>query len=473
MGKQLVDHTSHLTPSCIFVDMCEDIDESKKRWQSALKSGAIAVVTIHKHHDDLGGMPIIGVDDLRSQIAELAACFYGYPADQMQIFGVTGTNGKTTVAYALAQCLHKLGTKSAFIGTFGHTTTFEQNNCDNFSPTITNTPSCIELQRILASFRQKAVSVVCMEMSSHGIVQGRIDYIPIDIAAYTNLSRDHLDFHKTMFNYGQAKKRLFTHYPVAQAIVSVNDSLGSEIFDQFHTSKIAVSNSDDSDLTYKIVQSNIAGLKFTIKYDDKVYTVQSQLIGSFNAENLAMVWVSLVSMNFPPDQVTAVLSEIEPIPGRMQVCPQVPLRPTVVVDYAHTPVSLEKALIVLRKFTNKKVWCLFGCGGDRDRGKRPLMGQIAERIADRVIITQDNSRSEDPDMIASDILNGMICPWAVEMEMDRVDAIMRAINEAQPGDIVLIAGRGHETTLQIAGESIPCDDHSIACQALGVASVDA
>ena len=472
LGYNLVDHTDHVTKGCLFVDLCRDIEVSQARWALARDRGAMAVVTEHKKTEKFDTMPIVSVDGLANNIAELAACFYAYPAEQLQIFGVTGTNGKTTVALLIAQGLADLGQKAGFIGTLGYTATFRANDLSNFTKTVNTTPSAVQLHRILAEFIEAGVSVVCMEISSHAIVQGRIKGMPIDIAAFTNLGRDHLDFHKTMFNYSQAKAKLFKDYRVAQAIVNIDDTLGEEIAKTFDNVKLTVSKKSEADASYKIIHTGIKGTKFILNYNEHAYTINTPIIGEFNVENLCIVWLSLVALNFSPDMVTKTVCKLTTIPGRMQICPQVPLKPVVIVDYAHTPTSLEKALKLLRKFTNKRLWCVFGCGGDRDQGKRPLMGQIAERIADRVVITQDNTRTEDADVIASDILNGMICPWAVEMEMDRVDAIMRAVNEASPGDIVLVAGRGHEQDLIIGSEAFQCADYDVSCQALGVANVE-
>ena len=472
LGDCLVDHTDYLEDGCIFVDLTQDIRVSQRHWQVAREKGAMAIITHHQFCSDMKELPIVYVPDLKKQIPDLAACFYGFPASQMFVFGVTGTNGKTSVAHMLASCLHAMGEKVGYIGTLGYTTIFDLHDKPRFKKTITTTPSAVQLQRILAEFNKLGASSVCMEISSHGIVQGRIKAIPIDIAAFTNLSRDHLDFHKTMFDYGKAKKRLFTDYSVNHSLINVTDPLGESIFKDASGVKFSVAKEDTADGSYKIFQSSSQGLKFVMTYRSKSYTIQSKLIGDFNAENMSIVWMTLVVMGYDPDVVTEVLSNIRPLPGRMQICPQQALKPIVVVDYAHTPSSLEKALTVLKKFTQKKLWCVFGCGGDRDRGKRALMGQIAERLADRVVITQDNSRSEDPDVIASDILNGMICPWAAEMDMERQDAIVRAIHDAEPGDIILIAGRGHESHLVIGDNLVPCDDFQVACHALGVACVE-
>ena len=472
LGYALVDHTDHITKGCLFVDLCQDIEISQARWALAKDRGALAVVTEHKQTENYETMPIVRVEGLTQKMPSLAACFYGHPAEQLHIFGVTGTNGKTSVSLLLAQSLSELGQKAGFIGTLGYASTFRPRDLSHFTKTVNTTPSATQLQRILAEFIEVGVSVVCMEISSHAIVQGRIQGIPIDIAAFTNLSRDHLDFHKTMFNYSQAKSKLFKDYHVAQAIINIDDTLGEEIAQTFPDAKLTVSKQSGASATYKVVSSGIKGSKFILTYNDHSYTINSTMIGDFNVENLCIVWLSLVALNYSPEVATKTVSALTAIPGRMQLCPQVPLKPVVVIDYSHTPTALEKSLKVLRKLTTKKLWCVFGCGGDRDQGKRPLMGQIAERIADRVVITQDNTRTEDADVIASDILNGMICPWAVEMEMDRVDAIMRAINEASPGDIVLVAGRGHEQNLLIGSETLHCCDYDVSCQALGVANVE-
>jgi UDP-N-acetylmuramoyl-L-alanyl-D-glutamate--2,6-diaminopimelate ligase len=379
----------------------------------------------------------------------------------MWVAGITGTNGKTSCSHWIAQSLTHLGRKTAIVGTLG------SGFPGRLEQAMHTTPDPLSLQMTLAALRDGGAVGCAMEVSSHGIDQGRINGTEFDVALFTNLSRDHLDYHHTMECYGAAKARLF-HWPhLAHAVINVDDQFGRDLAHSIDRSRINV-------LGYGLGQGDIAGhrldlstrgLKLEIATPWGSAHLSSPLIGEFNALNLLGVLGVLMTAEISLEDAVNALSLVEPVAGRMQMV-RLPNAPLAVVDYAHTPDALEKALGTLRRLlvSGGKLHCVFGCGGDRDPGKRPLMGEVATRIADRVIITSDNPRSENPNHIIQDILAGVHPNY--EVEVDRSIAIKKAVQSAQPCDAVLIAGKGHEAYQEIGEKRLPFDDVLIAREAL-------
>ena len=425
----------------------------------AIAAGASAVLWDSRgfHWDAAWRVPNLGVADLRSHLGEIAARFFGNPSHGMWLAGVTGTNGKTSCSHWIAQSLTRLGRKTAVIGTLG------SGFPGALDDAVNTTPDALSLQSTLAGLRASGATGCAMEVSSHGIDQGRINGVEFDVALFTNLSRDHLDYHKTMEDYGAAKARLF-HWPhLTHAVVNIDDRFGRAIAESIDSSRVRV-------LGYGFGQGEIAGhrldlstrgLKLEITTPWGPAHLSSQLIGEFNAANLLGVLAVLISAEVSLQDAVDALAHVEPVPGRLQMV-RLPNAPLVVVDYAHTPDALEKVLRTLRNLLSPgaNLHCVFGCGGDRDPGKRPLMGEVATRLSNRVIITSDNPRSEDPRAIIEDIVAGAHTNYVIEA--DRSSAIFKALQSAAPDDAVLIAGKGHETYQEVGTQRFPFDDVQIA-----------
>ncbi len=429
----------------------------------AIAAGASAVLWDSRGFlwDAAWRVPNLGVPDLRSHLGEIAGRFFGNPSRHVWLAAVTGTNGKTSCSHWIAQSLTRLGRKTAVIGTLGSGFPGELDAVRN------TTPDAITLQSQLAGLRARGATGCAMEVSSHGIDQGRINGVEFDVALFTNLSRDHLDYHKTMEDYGAAKARLFGWPQLKHAVVNVDDRFGHELAQSIDRSRINV-------LGYGFGKGEIAGhrldlstrgLKLEITTPWGAAHLTSQLIGGFNAANLLGALGVLMTAEVSLQDAVDALAHVEPVPGRLQML-RLPKAPLVVVDYAHTPDALEKVLQTLRDLlpVGAKLHCVFGCGGDRDPGKRPLMGEVATRLSDRVIITSDNPRSEKPRAIINDIVAGAHPNY--EIETDRTGAIFKALQSAAPDDVVLIAGKGHETYQEIGKQRLPFDDVQIAREML-------
>jgi UDP-N-acetylmuramoyl-L-alanyl-D-glutamate--2,6-diaminopimelate ligase len=413
------------------------------------------------------------IPNLKNLVGRIADRFFNWPSSHLRITAITGTNGKTTCAYLLAQCLERLGSAAAYMGTigWGRPATLAE-------PTHT-TPDAVTVHRTLAQLRASGVREVAMEVSSHALHQGRVDGVRFQVAALTNLTRDHLDYHGTMQNYGAAKAKLFQVPDLKHIVLNVGDEFGRALARDYMgaASLIAVwVGAGDSgwlaDRALHATQVRLDARGISMELDGSFgrLDVKTQLMGRFNAENSLVVIACLLSLGVSLSDAAGALAECKPAPGRMEVV-KADLRnkPIVVVDYAHTPDALSKALSAVREHCEGALWCVFGCGGDRDSGKRPVMGAIADELADQIIVTDDNPRSEDPQVITAAILGG-IKSHAVRVIHDRGAAIATALKEAQPIDVVLIAGKGHED-YQIYGETRRSfSDRSEALRYLGAAA---
>ncbi len=394
--------------------------------------------------------PVVG---LRQVVGRIADRFFGWPSSHMRIVGITGTNGKTTCAYLLAQCLERLQSDAAYIGTLGWGRIGALQ-----SPTLT-TPDAVNVHRQLATLRTLGVRDVEMEVSSHALDQGRVDGVRFHSAVLTNLTRDHLDYHSSMQAYGAAKERLFAFANLQHIVINIGDEFGRELALRYagHALLTAVWAGEDGSgwLADRVLHAdNVAldmhGISMTLDGSFGTCRARTKLLGRFNAENSVIVVASLLGLGVPLADAVAALAECAAPPGRMEVIAGLG-KPLAVIDYAHTPDALAKALRALREHCRGALWCVFGCGGDRDAGKRPLMGAVADELADQIIVTDDNPRSEDPQAITRGIMDG-IKSHRVRVIHDRGEAIAAALHEAVALDMVLIAGKGHED-YQIYGDA--------------------
>lgn len=406
----------------------------------------------------------IAVPGLRARMGEMADRFHSRPSRDMSMVGVTGTNGKTSTVQLLAQAWHLRGLRAASIGTLGAGLYGE------VVPTGFTTPLVLQMHALLAQLRDAGAKAVAMEVSSHALDQGRVDAVHFDVAVFTNLTRDHLDYHGDMEGYGAAKARLFAWPELKAAVINLDDAFGRRLMTQLPDGlrHIGLSSRDEARASVRASNLNLDanGIAFDLAVENDVYGVQSKLLGRFNVDNLLAVAGAMHALGDAPADIARTLSKLQPIHGRMNRLGGDGQKPLVVIDYAHTPDALEQALASLRDHASAQLICVFGCGGERDVGKRPLMAACAERLADRVIVTDDNPRGEDGDAIVADILAGFARPEAVTVQRDRAQAIARAIGEASANDIVLIAGKGHEPYQEIAGVRYEFDDTAVARRCL-------
>lgn len=406
----------------------------------------------------------IAVPGLRTRMGGMADQFHGHPSRAMTMVGVTGTNGKTSTVQLLAQAWHLLGTASGSIGTLG------VGLYGDVVPTGFTTPLVLQMHEVLAQLRDQGAKAVAMEVSSHALDQGRVDAVHYDVAVFTNLTRDHLDYHGDMAQYGAAKAKLFHRAGLKAAVVNLDDSFGSELLRTVDAgiARIGVSSRGAQQATLRADSLKLdgRGIAFDLVVDGARHPVQSPLLGRFNVDNLLAVAGVLHALGHAPAAIAALVSQLQPIAGRMNRLGGERGLPTVVVDYAHTPDALEQALQSLQGHLQGRLFCVFGCGGERDAGKRPQMAAIAERLAQEVIVTDDNPRGEDGDAIVADILAGFTAPDAVTVQRNRARAIGLAVKLAGPGDIVLLAGKGHEPYQEVRGVKHDFDDTLVAAAAL-------
>ena len=386
---------------------------------------------------------VVEVDSIRPAMAAVAATFWGHPARSLQTVGVTGTNGKTTVTQLVAAILGAAGRPTEVIGTLGGTRT---------------TPEAPDLQMYLAEAVVAGRRAVAMEVSSHAPTQHRVDAIRFDVAVFTNLSRDHLDHHASMEEYFEAKASLFVPERCRHAVVLADDPWGARLLERLDPATTTAVRRDEADA----VELTVGGARFGWRGR----TVDLHLTGRFNVDNALVAAAVAVTLGVDEDTVVAGLRAAPVVPGRMEVVGAgAPV--AVLVDYAHTPAGLDEALRAVRALSgNGRVVCLFGCGGDRDQGKRPEMGAVATGLADVVVLTSDNPRSEDPGVIIDQVRSGMVGHAEVVVEPDRAEAIRVAVGMARPGDVVLLAGKGHETTQDSGGALVPFDDRVEGAAAL-------
>ncbi|MBI2382114.1 MAG: UDP-N-acetylmuramoyl-L-alanyl-D-glutamate--2,6-diaminopimelate ligase [Gammaproteobacteria bacterium] len=427
----------------------------------AIAAGAAAVVAEGEPCLEIrAGVPVIHIDTLSTRLGELAGRFFSQPSRQLDLIGVTGTNGKTTTTQLLARVLTGLGKPCAVMGTIGYGVPGALVDSPN------TTPNALSIQRFLAQMLAQGVQAAAIEVSSHGLVQGRVAGLRFAAGVFTNLTQDHLDYHGTMQAYGEAKRLLFLQPELGVAVINADDPFGHHLLGDpsIRATKYAYGYSQGGGASGKlpaIFAERFAfsdrGISARLRTPWGEGELNSNLLGAFNLSNLLAVVATLGALGHPLDAILAELAKPQSVPGRME-CYGGGDKPLAVVDYAHTPDALEQALKALRGHCRGRLWCVFGCGGDRDRSKRPLMAAIAEACADRVLVTNDNPRTEDPQAILADIRGGLKHPEQVVVELDRAAAIALALSQAQAGDVVLIAGKGHEEYQIMGKDSLDFSD---------------
>ena len=399
-------------------------------------------------------IPAFAVSGLQQTVGYIADKFYKQPSLELQVFGVTGTNGKTTNCYLLTQALELLGMDAVMIGTIG------VGRLSALASSGHTTPDPISVQRLLASFRDQGVTQVCMEVSSHALDQGRVNGVQFFSTLFTNLTHDHLDYHKDMSQYAAAKRLLFTKFHSELVITNADDEMGAGLVDVANAEFI-VSYGQGGDVYADEVDLTNSGMHLFIEGNGIDFELSTPLIGRINVANIEMLVATLLALSTPVEEIQNILAQLKPAPGRMELF-TAPNKPQVVVDYAHTPDALEKALLSIKAHCDGQLWCVFGCGGDRDKDKRPLMGRVAGDSADRILITNDNPRSESPEQIVKEIVAGI--EKEVQVELDRKQAILLSIKNASSKDWVLVAGKGHETSQQIGDQILPFCDRELVAQ---------
>ncbi len=504
MAASLCADSRALTPGDVFVAFPGERDDGRRFIADAVACGAAAVLWERQDHagDAVMAVPNVAVDDLQALSGWIAHLAYGRPSEHLNAVGVTGTNGKTSVSQWIAQAFAMLDKPCAVIGTLG-CGLLELGDgghvVGQLEDSLNTTPDAITLHRLLAGYRRQGAQAAAMEVSSIGLHQGRANGLRFGVAVFTNLTRDHLEYHGSMQAYGAAKAQLFAVAGLKTAVLNLDDALGRQIARDLAGSGVRVTgytlqgvqgevaHAADILLSAEDIAATPRGLRFTATltegHSGKVpqgrVVVEASLVGRFNVANLLAVLGTLLASDVPLEAAAAVLQRLTFPPGRMQ-----PVggdgQPLAVIDYAHTPDALQQALLALREIAvarGGRLVCVFGCGGNRDPGKRPLMGEVAARLADTVILTSDNPRDEDPQAILADIARGAAgvpgVPGvpnvsSVRTIADRAQALQAALVEADARDVVLIAGKGHEVYQEIAGRYLPFSDVECAAAALAL-----
>lgn len=449
-----------LKPGDLFFAYPGVYQDRRQCMREAVERGAAAILVEVADEPDLPehvGIPFIPVMNLRDKLGFIVSRFYGDPSQQLTVIGVTGTNGKSSIVHLVEQALTLLGKKVAAISTIVAAQT---------------TPDAITIQSSLADEVKRGVDYAVIEVSSHALDQGRVNGVQFDYAVFTNLTRDHLDYHGDMQHYALAKYRLFTFPDLKAGVVNEDDPLGADWISNLSASLPVCSYSTrdlhpQANVSASNIEFTLQGIRAVVKTPWGSGQLTSQLIGEFNLSNLLAMIAVLGELAINLDDILGVIPQLNPICGRMEMLGGQPGQPLVVIDYAHTPDALAKALSSLTKHCQGKLFCVFGCGGSRDRGKRAQMGKVAENYADRIILTDDNPRTESPEQIIEDILQGIDCPEKIHVERNRELAIKFAVQEACADDMILLAGKGHEQCQDIQGVKHPFDERAIVKRLLG------
>lgn len=480
-------------PGDLFIALRGSAGHGLQYVEQARKRGAVAVVAEFETPDQARAakpalafgdstpnldLPLILAPVVRPLIGAMAQRLYGRSA--LRVVGVTGTNGKTSTVQFIAQAADRLGLRAATQGTLG------AGAVGALLAGERTTPDVCATHRFLAEVAAQHIGLTAMEVSSHALDQGRVDGVPFEVAVFTQLTRDHLDYHGTMEAYFEAKARLFGWPDLRAAVINIDCPYGRQLLPRLASSVRAITYSASGNaahLSARSVRLDTRGIAFELQASDRgmpradsgdiahregdatsVYAVQTRLLGKFNVDNLLAAAGTLLALGFDLADIVQALAELQPVPGRMNRI-AAPNAPTVVVDYAHTPDAIRVAIDALRAHQPEALSIVFGCGGERDRGKRPLMAQAAA-AANRLYITDDNPRNESGDAIVADIVSGLPTHATATIERDRARAIRRAIADAAANDMVLIAGKGHEPYQEIAGRKLPFDDAVVAREAL-------
>lgn len=456
-----------ITPGQVFLACIGHASDGRQYIEQAVSRGAIAVICEGLDLTDNEavlsaqyGIPAIKVIGLSHRLSEIAACFYQHPAKQLTVIGITGTNGKTSCSHFIATALPA----SAVIGTLGNGPVTQLEN------TLLTTPDALGVQQLLRAFAAQSIKTVAMEVSSHALVQGRVSAVQFKTAVFTNLTRDHLDYHGDMKAYGQAKRSLFFYPGLQYAVINADDAFGRQLLAELpktvqgfaYTQNAMTARTLQAQETGPVIyadniQLQTPGLQAQVITPWGTGLLQSNLMGRFNLSNLLAVLTTLGIEGMPLTEILSHIARFKTVAGRMQTFGG-GAQPLVIVDYAHTPDALMQVLVAVREHCTGTLWCVFGCGGNRDRGKRPLMAEVVEQYSDRVMVTDDNPRYEAPADIVHDILQGFQKPQAVQVRHGRALAIQEVLAQARPGDIVVIAGKGHENYQQIDDQRLYYSD---------------
>ncbi|WP_020560358.1 UDP-N-acetylmuramoyl-L-alanyl-D-glutamate--2,6-diaminopimelate ligase [Thiofilum flexile] len=462
--------TRHVQPGMAFVALQGGQHHGIEFAGAAIKAGAVAILAEPLEHLVLPSLsvPIVVVPQLRERLGDIAKAFYDVPSEHLFMVGVTGTDGKTSTTHFIAEALQILGIKAAVLGTLG------SGLPGQLAKATHTTPDAASVHNGLAQLKEQGFQAVAMEVSSHALDQGRVNGVKFDVAVLTNLTRDHLDYHGSVQAYAEAKRKLFQWPTLKHIVVNLDDSFGDDLLEQAEEQGLAV-------LGYGIGEPDEYPENTIVAFDPvfnhqgiraQVITpygegeLYAPVLGQFNLHNLLAALGVLLVKGVSLEDALAAMAQVQVVPGRMERVADQGTGILVVVDYAHTPGALGQVLKAARTHTQKKLICVFGCGGDRDRGKRPLMAHAAATLADQVIVTDDNPRTESPTQVFDDIRAGFATDQQALFEHDRAQAIRQAIQMAQIGDIVLIAGKGHETTQTFNNKVIDFDDRIQATQAL-------
>lgn len=450
--KNLTTDSRQVQPGDLFIAVSGLTVDGRMYIENAIANGAVAVIADRK------------------LVGHIAARFFENPSKQLPIIGITGTNGKTSVSHFIAQILSYCAKPCGMIGTLG-AGVFSSNGkfeSMNASETQQNahdytTPDAIAVQRTLAAFQKRNVRAVAMEVTSHALDQHRVAGVIFDTVIFTNLTRDHLDYHQDMKTYGEVKKRLFTEFEWKHAIINVDDAFGKKLFSELKA--LGKEGVFGYNIPSNVVLDN-HGICAHINTPWGEGELKCNLLGRFNLSNILAALAAVCMQGVPFHQVLKAIAAIKTVPGRMMRFGGNSKTPLVIVDYAHKPDALAQVLEALRAHCKGQLWCIVGCGGDRDRGKRPLMAAIGEQLSDHLYLTQDNPRTEDPKQIMNEMIQGLKNPNKVIIEYDRAKAIESAIKNAQDEDIVVVAGKGHETYQIIGTQKIPFSDECVVEAAL-------
>ena len=453
-------------PGNVFVALKGQRADGAAYARQAVERGAIAIVSDQAAPPDVSGIPWTVVSDARLALALLAATFYGDPGSDMRVVGITGTNGKTTTAYLLASIFEAVGIRCGLLGTVAYRVG------DITIEATRTTPEAPDVQRLLREMVGNGCGACAMEVSSHALSLKRVDGMMFAAGVFTNLTRDHLDFHVDMEGYFQAKRRLFELLPAgAPSIVNLDDPRGASLADSVsHAVTYAVNR--PADITPGPLTFSLDGLAFDVRTPRGPLQLRSKLVGRPNVYNILAAAATAVALDLPFDAIERGVRSLDGVPGRFQIVSGSKDEVTVVVDYAHTDDALRNLLETARPLSRGRLITVFGCGGDRDRTKRPLMGAVAGRLSDLIVVTSDNPRSEDPVRIIDEIRRGITPDTRRDSGQDvlsiadRRNAVARAIELARPGDLVLVAGKGHEKYQVIGDASLPFDDVTVAQDAL-------
>ncbi len=458
--ESMTQDSRDVTKGCLFVALKGTQQHGMTYVDLAVKQGAVAIIWESDSKVEVSNLeiPVIEVENLRDHLGLIADRFYGSPSKSLNMIGITGTDGKTSVSHFLAQSI----TNSAVIGTIG------VGSLNNLKKATHTTPDVIKVHDHLAGLKDQGLETVAMEVSSHALDQNRVANVQFDVAVLTNLSRDHLDYHKTVKAYADAKEKLF-HWPgLKHIVVNLDDEFGRKIAKKLGgVLGYGIGQIEDypkSSLIAENTEFTHQGLSADIHYQGEKGRLQVSVLGRFNLSNLLASLGAMIGLGMSLEEAIESMNQVHTVAGRMEKVADADV--LAVVDYAHTPNALETVLKALREHTVNNLICVFGCGGDRDAGKRPLMAKVAEQNANVVIVTDDNPRTENPQTIMADIVKGFVNPENIVIEHDRAKAIGQALRQAQSGDTVLIAGKGHENEQILATGAIPFSDREQANRVL-------